>query len=182
LRGQFRPPLDTCDAWLTVNLSPRGEPTLIADAGRLPVAANSVDVVVCTEVLEHVAEPRLVVREIRRVLKPGGLVLGSTPFLYPVHADPYDYSRFTGQGVRDLLNGFDRVEVRPLGTKLGTIGMLIVLGAEGYRPTVARRLIRLFGRSLTELAMRRRKRGSSTLNTGYFWLGRAPDCPQNLQS
>jgi SAM-dependent methyltransferase len=64
------------------------------DAAAIPIAAASVDTVLCTEVLEHVPDPDLVVREIVRVLKPGGVVICTAPFVYPVH-DAYDFFRYS---------------------------------------------------------------------------------------
>jgi methionine biosynthesis protein MetW len=51
----------------------------IADAGKLPFAADSFDVAVCIEVLEHLLEPQLAVSEIRRVLRPGGRLILTVP-------------------------------------------------------------------------------------------------------
>jgi SAM-dependent methyltransferase len=64
------------------------------DAAAIPIAASSVDTVLCTEVLEHVPDPDSVVREIVRVLKPGGVVICTAPFVYPVH-DAYDFFRYS---------------------------------------------------------------------------------------
>ncbi|HEV2891469.1 MAG TPA: class I SAM-dependent methyltransferase [Frankiaceae bacterium] len=49
------------------------------DVARLPLADATFDAVVCKDVLEHVADPRLVIREVRRVLRPGGRVYVSVP-------------------------------------------------------------------------------------------------------
>jgi ubiquinone/menaquinone biosynthesis C-methylase UbiE len=61
----------------------------------LPFANHSFDVVLATEVLEHIPRPELAVAEMVRVLRPGGSVLITTPFIYPVHEAPYDFWRFT---------------------------------------------------------------------------------------
>ena len=65
--------------------------------------------VVCWSVLEHVPEPQLAIAEMRRVLKPGGVIWVQVPFLFPYHADPYDYWRVTPPGLRRWMSGFDEV-------------------------------------------------------------------------
>jgi SAM-dependent methyltransferase len=81
----------------------------IADAHQIPLASDSVDAVLVQAVLEHVLDPSQVVREIRRVLRDGGLVYAETPFLQQVHAGPYDFVRFTSSGHRYLFRGFEEI-------------------------------------------------------------------------
>lgn len=66
-----------------------------ADAAQLPLAAGSYPAVLCSEVLEHVSDPRPVLAEIYRVLQPGGTALITVPFMFRQHADPADYGRYT---------------------------------------------------------------------------------------
>lgn len=68
----------------------------------LPFADATFDTVVSFEVLEHVTDPARMVREIRRVLKPGGHVILTTPFLWGEHCQPHDYFRFTQYGLARL--------------------------------------------------------------------------------
>lgn len=78
-------------------------PDVFADAGRLPVREGSVDTVLMLEVLEHVRHPSDALAEVARVLRPGGSLLVTIPFLYPVHDAPHDYQRYTAHGlVREL--------------------------------------------------------------------------------
>jgi len=65
------------------------------DIRRLPFCDNSVDVVLLTEVIEHVIDGADVIREIGRVLKPGGMLLITWPFIYPLHELPHDYVRYS---------------------------------------------------------------------------------------
>lgn len=69
----------------------------------LPIANACVDAVICTEVLEHVSEPLSALTEIYRVLKPLGKLWLTTPFVWPLHEEPYDYYRYTSHGLRHLL-------------------------------------------------------------------------------
>lgn len=81
----------------------------IADAHRIPLPDGSVDGVVIQAVLELVLDPAAVVAEIKRVLRPRGLVYAETPFMQQVHEGAYDFTRFTDSGHRYLFRGFDLV-------------------------------------------------------------------------
>ena len=84
---------------------------LIADAHDLPmVASDSVDLVTSVSVLEHVRYPQKVIGEIYRILKPGGIVYINVPFVFPFHADPDDFYRFSYKGVAILCEKFERID------------------------------------------------------------------------
>jgi SAM-dependent methyltransferase len=82
-------------------------PGIRADAAQLPFKSAIFDCVVSTAVLEHVPYPHRVVREIRRVLRPRGILYLEVPFLEGYHAHPDDYQRFTFRGLEVLLHRFD---------------------------------------------------------------------------
>lgn len=93
----------------------------IADGHSIPLASETADAVIVQAVLEHVLEPSVVVREIYRVLAPGGLIYADTPFLQQVHEGAYDFTRFTDSGHRYLLRDFDCIDsgiVAGAGTQL----------------------------------------------------------------
>jgi SAM-dependent methyltransferase len=84
---------------------------MVADAHDLNlVADNSVDFVTSVSVLEHVRYPQRVVSEIYRILKPGGMVYISVPFIFPFHADPDDFYRFSHKGLEILCEKFERMD------------------------------------------------------------------------
>jgi len=76
---------------------------VLSMAAPLPFASASFDTVLCTSVLEHVHDAEAVVSEIARVLRPGGRLIITVPFLYPTHEAPYDYWRTTHWGLRSVL-------------------------------------------------------------------------------
>jgi SAM-dependent methyltransferase len=78
-------------------------PDAWASAEGLPFADGSFDCMVCTEVLEHLEDPERAVEEMARVLKPGGCLILSAPFIWPVHEAPRDFHRFTNYGLNSLL-------------------------------------------------------------------------------
>jgi SAM-dependent methyltransferase len=75
---------------------------------RLPVGDGAYDFVLSTQVLEHVREPAVYLRECYRILRPQGRLLLTTHGTFEDHACPYDYWRWTGFGLQGLLeeNGF----------------------------------------------------------------------------
>lgn len=81
-----------------------------ARAEQLPLGDARFDLVICTQVLEYVAQPSLVFGEIHRVLRPGGALLLSVPSACPIDAEGECW-RFLPAGLRYLLSGFTRVEV-----------------------------------------------------------------------
>lgn len=84
------------------------------DGEVFPFEKESFDGVVCSQVLEHVFNPDNFLQEVRRVMKPGGELLLTVPFLWDEHEQPRDYARYSSFGLRSLLekNGFVLVEQR----------------------------------------------------------------------
>jgi SAM-dependent methyltransferase len=78
----------------------------IADGHSIPLRPKSIDGVIIQAVLEHVLEPETVVSELRRVLRPGGLIYAETPFMQQVHEGPFDFVRYTESGHRYLFRHF----------------------------------------------------------------------------
>jgi SAM-dependent methyltransferase len=75
---------------------------LLGPVEAMPIADASFDLVLCTQVLEHSDDPVQAVRELRRVTAPGGRVLASTHGVQVYHPSPYDYWRWTHEGLRRL--------------------------------------------------------------------------------
>jgi len=78
-------------------------PDFVGDALRLPIRDRSVDIVFATQVIEHVTNPHIMVKECKRVLRPNGCLILSGPFFWPLHEEPYDFFRFTKYGFEQLL-------------------------------------------------------------------------------
>ncbi len=95
---------------INIDFQPFENVDIVADASCLPQEDNSVDAIVCESLLEHVADPAKVVAEIKRVLKPGGLVYVTVPFIAGFHSSPNDYYRWTKQGLREIMAGFEEKE------------------------------------------------------------------------
>ena len=97
-RGSFTPPEKMASAWWYVNLDLSTNPNIFADVSMLPIKSESMDVAICTEVLEHLENPAACAGEVHRILKKDAVGFFSVPFIYPIHADPYDFQRIPQMG------------------------------------------------------------------------------------
>lgn len=102
---------------------PYGETTYLCDLSSSPVSDERFDMVLCTQVLEHVPEPKAVLAELYRVLKPDSRLWLSVPLYYAEHDAPLDYYRYTRYGFEHLLTsvGFELERIEPLEGYYGTL-------------------------------------------------------------
>lgn len=99
------------------------------DGKKLPFESEEFDAVFSSEVLEHVPNIGNSLSEIKRVLKPGGQLLLSIPFVFPEHEMPFDFRRLTITGMKQVLMefGFEIIAIEKAGTFVETIAQLIML-------------------------------------------------------
>jgi SAM-dependent methyltransferase len=109
---------------LTVDIDPARKPDIVADAHHLPFKDDEFQVVLSTEMLEHVKDPFQVEREIRRVTKVGGMLILSTRFVFPLHDTPHDYWRFTKYGLREIFKEWEILELKEETGNFSTMGAL----------------------------------------------------------
>ena len=103
-------------------------PDIVGDIHNLPMADNSVDAIICIAVLEHVEEPQKAMKEIHRVLKPGGYCFIYVPFLFyyhPMKGYYKDFYRFTYDGVKYLTRNFKNTEIQNVRGALATVFNLL---------------------------------------------------------
>lgn len=98
---------------LEVNPIHRNQPDIVWIEGKIPLADESVDSALCTEVLEHIPDPDRFLTEVARVLKPGGTLVFTVPFLWPLHEVPYDNYRYTPFSLQRHLTcaGFRKIDI-----------------------------------------------------------------------
>jgi SAM-dependent methyltransferase/uncharacterized protein YbaR (Trm112 family) len=152
----------------------------IVDAHDIPFADNTFNCVIAQAMLEHVADSYICVKEMYRVLKPGGIVYAEAAFMQQVHGGKFDFTRFTHLGHRRLFSQFQEIES---GAVCGT-GMALAWAYEYF-------LISLSNSSTIQMIMRLFARITAfwlkyfdyfTINnprtldgaSGYFFLGRKP--------
>ena len=154
----------------------------VGGAEALPYEDESFDLVLCTQVLEHVFEPDTVVREIHRVLAPGGLALVSTHGVHVFHPDPLekgqDFWRWTHAGLALLFRRtaeWSRIDVRPNGNMIACMTTLSLWYLDGLLARVKpihRPVISLINRAAEWLDARYPKRlrvpESGSLSANYL--------------
>ena len=182
LYGAYRPWVSdvTCVDWADGTHVDR-----VCDLSRpLPFDDAGFDTIILSDVLEHIAEPALLWREMARLLAPGGKVLVNVPFLYWVHAHPNDYYRYTEFALERFVrsNRLSLLTLRPLGgvvdvqsdllakvlAKIPLVGAPLALAVQA--------LARAFGR--TTMGTRVTAVSSRHFPLGYFLIAeRAADDP-----
>ena len=92
--------------YVGIDRKPRPKPgdlAAVADVMAIPLRGEYFDGVVCTEVIEHVGDERLLLKELARVAKPGAKLVLSSPFVHGLHEMPYDFRRLTSIGLATVL-------------------------------------------------------------------------------
>ncbi len=150
---------------------------VLADVERLPVPVGVFTRWECDAVREHVADPSAAMREIERVLAPGGYVHVVTPFCHPLHEYPEDYRRFTPAGLRQMAGGLDVVAE---GWRTGPTATLLVFLLEYAKLWAPGRVGRalahgilgwlLFPARYLDVILLRRKDAARLGNHCYMWL------------
>ena len=93
------------------------KPDFTWDGTTMPFDDNSFDTLMATEVLEHCPSPHLIINEMKRVLKPGGLIFFTVPFLWYLHEVPHDEYRYTPFALQRIFNecGMEKIELHAHG-------------------------------------------------------------------
>ena len=162
----------------SVDIDPTRNPDVVASIEDLHMFGDStLDGVFCMEVLEHVQNPFSAATEIYRVLKPGGILIGSTPFILGIHDAPYDFFRYTEYGIRHLFKELSEIEITPRNNVFDAAKViplrLFAIGTEEEKRQLAFRwpLIR-FANWLYSVAGRGISNSDAT--TGYFFVFSKP--------
>ena len=108
-RGFFERPKEL--EWLVLDINKIFSPNIVADVQDLPIKSSEIDVLKCTELLEHVENPERVLKESHRVLKTNGILILSVPFNFGIHGDPHDFQRFTDHKLKKLLENNFRIMI-----------------------------------------------------------------------
>lgn len=97
-------PYVPCKEYITADISQNSNINIdyIINCDKLPISDNNFDLILLLDVLEHVLNPVSVINELKRLLKPGGSLIVSIPFMYREHETPNDYVRYTSFGIKRL--------------------------------------------------------------------------------
>ena len=97
----------------------------VIDAHSIDFPDSHFNSVVAVEVFEHLKDPIKAASEVYRVLKVNGDAVISVPFMFRIHGDPYDFHRFTQQGLEVLFSRFRSVKIIPFGSRIHVISDII---------------------------------------------------------
>jgi SAM-dependent methyltransferase len=154
---------------------------IICDVTNIEEKSSAYDIVICTQVIEHVFEHSKVFEEAYRLLKPGGFFIVSSNLVWQIHEAPYDFYRFTNYGFIALLEaaGFQVREGKSNGGKFAVLGQLAlhVLSCINRRGgvkraffAITRRCLAVFCNCIFPFLDDRFKDDSYTLN--YLFVGK----------
>jgi SAM-dependent methyltransferase len=136
-RGAFRSPKEKVDRWIIADIESIRRPDILLDVCDMNgIQDESIDVINALELFEHVREPERGLSECFRVLKQGGTCIISMPFLYPVHADPHDFQRWTAHKWKYELQkiGFHIDTLEPMGRYFSVLVDFLKYGNRSLGP------------------------------------------------
>ncbi|MEC8558009.1 MAG: class I SAM-dependent methyltransferase [Planctomycetota bacterium] len=119
--------------WIGFDIQPHANCEVVGDAHQLPFRDESFDAVHTVSVFEHLRKPWLAAAEIVRVLRPGGFLFCSVPFAYPIHGSPYDFFRYTPDGLLSIFEALEG-EVFPARGPISSIGLYTERVADAVFP------------------------------------------------
>lgn len=144
----------------------------------------SADTVLCTFVLEHLERPQDAVREMHRLLKPGGYLILAAPLFWHLHEEPRDFYRYTKYGLTHLFTtaGFDVVEIKALSGFIVTFAQALCYYVDGRGGRLLRYPVRLLQFLLQWSAYRLHRLGKDRAH-GFTWAylvvgKKAADCSE----
>lgn len=103
---------DKVDKYIGLDYSPKSDylgnkADICGDMRRLPFKDNSFDTILCSEALEHIDTPEIVMNEFFRTIKKNGKLIITAPFIYPLHEGGNDFFRFTKMGLSSLVERYN---------------------------------------------------------------------------
>lgn len=109
----------------TLDIDPQRKPDIVADIVKMPFEDERWDAIICSEVFEHLPDPEAAVSELKRVLKPGGRLILTTRFAFPIHDAPGDFLRYTPYMLRRLFADWDIETLEYEADPFGTVAVLL---------------------------------------------------------
>ena len=152
VRAAGLPPLDGVE-YIVLDPIPDYGADIVGDIHALPFPDNSQPAIACESILEHVEDPIRAMKEMYRVLEPGGYLYVYVPFLFYYHAEKAyykDYWRFTKDAVELLFKEFSHVELQRARGPIETLTHLSPLGRVRYTNRIARFFDRAFGKTKSD--------------------------------
>lgn len=138
----YRRYFSTATRYVRMDLrTPDGSVDILADAHELPFPDDCFDCLFASEVMEHLHDPQRFTAEALRVVRPGGAVVITVPFMFPFHADPIDFWRPTAEACRAIFRGRAAVEVFGQGNRIHVISDLVTTAFGRWSPFFPLRIL-----------------------------------------
>jgi SAM-dependent methyltransferase len=166
---------------LETDVSLAGRARIVCDASDMPFEDACFDLVICQAVLEHVLEPQRCVDEMHRVLRAGGVIYATTPFMQQVHMGEFDFTRFTRSGHRWLFRRFAELDS---GVATGPASVLVWSFEYFLLSWTSRLWLRRFIKAVTRVALGwmtvldpvlARRAAALDASGGFYFIGRRSD-------
>jgi SAM-dependent methyltransferase len=176
-RGKFEPPISEAECWVFIDVKETVQPDIRASIESIPLKDAEFDTVICLEVMEYVTDVNAALKEVHRILKPGGRLILSVPFMHRADTE-HDFWRFSSHALKHLLSrdGFRIEDIRSQGAALAVAVNILKYAVYSIKSDLMRQIVAL----LTVLPLRiifwldnwSRKRISilNTFSTGYLIL------------
>ena len=110
----------------SLDIDPGRDPEIVGDLSTYEFDDTAFDVIVLSEVLEHIRTPDAAVSNALKGLKLGGTLVLTTPFLFPIHDRPHDYYRYTKYGLAWLLRDYVDVTITPRNSWAEALNVMFV--------------------------------------------------------
>lgn len=174
-RGKFNSKQIKEVKWKYLNIDVSTKPDYVASVYDMPLDNEAIQTVIFCEVLEYLEDPHKALKEIKRILDINGYMIGSIPFLSPVHGDnEYDQLRYTKQGLLNLFksNDFEIIHLYEMGSTSAVIFDLLRVNLGYSKKVIAKLLIRLLFvlKPLFLLFEIPENQNNEYINTGYFFV------------
>lgn len=126
--GKFKRYADyfNCSKYITLDINANSHADIIGSAEKIPLASESVDSIICTQVLGDIKEPEKALKEFYRLLRPNGVILLTESLINQVHDEPNDFWRFTSFSLDYLFKktGFKIISIDQRGGFFSSIAQL----------------------------------------------------------
>lgn len=116
------------EKFIRVDINEKSEPDIVADLNKpLPFSDNFADAIFLFNVIYILENPAAILKEINRILKPGGRLFLTSPFIFNEAKEPNDYWRFTSEGLEKILkeSGFNKFTIMPVGERFSAATYLV---------------------------------------------------------
>jgi SAM-dependent methyltransferase len=126
------------------------KPDFYWDGINMPFENETFDVVISTEVIEHIFNLDIYLNEVKRILKPGGVFFFTVPFLMSLHEVPHDYYRYTPYSLEIIFKraGFSDIKIKPMGGYNAAMAQMIGLWVNMYLWGINKKIMRVIAKPI----------------------------------